>query len=147
MQHLKLTLLVVFAVIITGCAGTGSRQVEADYDFPELTNVERFFPSRSFSMSPMNDQVIMLSDTINTKYILVLARPDSAFKFHGGIGIVRRGNDIVAGQTRLYALDTAIKVGIPIRTIYKVDGKEELERVRQMVKDAKAKADAANERN
>lgn len=147
MQSLKPLAVAFMALFLVSCASSNYPTVEPDYDFPELTKVKRFYPSKSYSMMPMNKQVIMLSDTINTKYILVLERPDNGFKLPGGVGIIRRGNDIIAGQTRLYALDTAIKVGIPIRTIYKVDGKEEIARVRQMVNDAKAAADAANERD
>ncbi|MBD1391386.1 hypothetical protein IC617_18315 [Neiella sp. HB171785] len=148
MSYIKTLLLTVFMLVATGCASTDENpeaaRVKPDYNFTQLEQVERFRPSNNFSMAAWNSQVLLLSDTVKTKYLLILHRPDTGFAFNAPVGIKRFSSYITAGQDRVYALNTVAPVGITIQTIYKLDSKEDLELAKKLVTEAEQAAEAAN---
>ncbi|GGA90702.1 hypothetical protein GCM10011369_36040 [Neiella marina] len=148
MSYIKTLLVTVFMLVAVGCATTeaGSEQarVTPNYNFEQLEQVDRFRPSNNFSMAAWNSQVLLLSDSVKTKYLLILQRPDTGFDFQAPVGIKRFSSYITAGQDRVYALNTVAPVGITIRTIYKLDDKEDLELAKKLVTEAEQAAKAAN---
>lgn len=136
------TLLLLFG--LSGCAST-TPSIQPDYEFEELEKVKSVRNHNVDGWAPINDQALIMSTSPRTSYLVILVRPDHNLVFSHRLGVTSKGGDIMAKFDEVYAMNSGIKVGIPIKAIYKLTGKEQKELAIRLVEEAEKEAEEANE--
>ncbi len=136
-------------ILLLGLSGTVQASQPAEtrpnYQFEQLVSVNSVNNFRVNGWAPINKQTLIMSAGPNRKYLVVLQRPDSNLVFSNQLAVTNTAGKIMTRFDKVYAMNTGIKVGIPIRYIYELKGKEQEDLARQLVSKADEQAKQAKE--
>lgn len=116
-----------------------------DYQFDEFKSVDSFRSADIRGWGRINDQVLTVDAGVNKRYMLILSRPDRDIAFSQAIGVTSNAGRVMAKFDGVYAGNSNIRVKVPIRTIYELKGKEQLEQAHTLVEERELAAKKASD--
>lgn len=116
-----------------------------NYQFDEFKSVDSFRSADIRGWGRINDQVLTVDAGVNKRYMLVLSRPDRDITFSQAIGVTSNAGRVMARFDGVYAGNSNIRVKVPIKYIYELKGKEQLEHARTLIEDRELAAKNAND--
>ncbi|MCM2681328.1 DUF6491 family protein [Echinimonas agarilytica] len=143
-QILLCALMMSFALTGTLMA---AEKVKPNYEFSELKEVRSVRNSEVSGWGAWTDQVLLMSGSPGRKYLVILTRPDHDLAFSLNLAVTNSGGQIMAKFDKVYAMNSAIKVGVPIKKIYELKGKEQIELAKKLVEKAEQDAEEANNKS
>lgn len=137
-------------ILLFGLSGPATAEkVKPNYEFEQqFEKVKSVRSDNVNSWVAINDQVLIMTSSPRVSYLVVLSRPDHDIAFSHNISVTDRGGRIMAKFDQVYAMNSSIKIGVPIKAMYKLEGREQKDLAWQLVEEAeKAAKEAKKEKN
>ena len=123
-------------ILMFGLSGSVNAEPnKPNYEFDAFEEVRSVSNSSVSGWAPINDQVLIMSTGPNRKYLVVLSRPDHHLVYSFKLAVTHTGGEIMAKFDKVYPQEEGIKLGIPIKAIYKLDSKEQVALAHQLIEE------------
>lgn len=141
MKILRNIILAFTFVTLSACASTPETQ-KISYEFPELEEVSSVWERNIDGFSVIDKQSLFISNSPSKSYLIILARPNHDLRSAHAIKFDNKGR-LHSGFDSLIIVspDTSINIPTRIQRIYKIESKEQRQKIRQKIKDTKKAAE------
>lgn len=109
-----------------------------DYEFDQFPQVSSIREADIDGWGQINDQVLLVSASPSTKYMLVLERPDRDLDFGPGLKFTAKGGRVMAKFDQVQAAGNRFAIPNRIVKIYQLKGKEQVQLARELVLEREA---------
>ena len=133
---IKASIVLVFFIMLVSCA-TAPRAIPEKYNLDnEFEAVDRINAPSISSWQEVDIQSVILKANVSDYYLLVLRRPMDIRITDLSMGISSTGSYITPGFDRIFVGHAADPEDYFIEKIYKLEGKEQAEEIRERLRES-----------